>query len=276
MNDFSPTPLASLPTHPPQRILIVGGTGESADLAARLAVLPQVTVISSLAGRTQQPALPLGQVRSGGFGGVAGLIDYLKTEQIDRVIDATHPFAVQISWHVAAAAAAMQIPQIRLVRPAWVPMAGDRWIEVDSVEAAVKAIPAHSERVFLTIGRQQLTPFAALTQTWFLMRSIDAPAADLPLPQGQILLDRGPFSLEQERQLLQDYGIQAIVSKNSGGPATYAKIIAARELGLPVIMVRRPAMPAGMQVDSVEAVMLWLIEPPESGAAPLNKAFSLA
>jgi precorrin-6A/cobalt-precorrin-6A reductase len=240
------------------RVLILGGTGDSAALAAKVADLAPFEVVSSLAGRTQQPAVPLGTVRTGGFGGTAGLIQYLRAEHIQILIDATHPFAAQMSWHGAAAAAAVGIPFLMLVRPAWQRVEGDRWIEVATIEAAVPAIPATATRVFLTIGRQQLAPFAALTQTWFLMRSIDPPAADLDLPLGEILLDRGPFSLEQERHLLQSQRIQAIVSKNSGGPATYAKIIAARELGIPVVMVQRPAMPDGETVTDVDGAIAWL------------------
>lgn len=240
------------------RVLILGGTGESAALAARLMDDDQFEVVSSLAGRTQQPAVLLGAVRTGGFGGTAGLVAYLQTEEIHVLVDATHPFATQMSWQAAAAATAVGIPFLMLVRPAWQQVEGDRWIEVATIEAAVQAIPATATRVFLTIGRQQLAPFAALSQTWFLMRSIDPPASDLDLPPGEVLLDRGPFTLEQERELLHTQQIQAIVSKNSGGPATYAKIIAARELGIPVVMVQRPAMPEGEMVVDVEGAIDWL------------------
>lgn len=240
------------------RVLILGGTGESAALAARLTDCAQFEVVSSLAGRTQQPIAPSGAVRTGGFGGTAGLVEYLQTEEIHVLIDATHPFASQMSWNAAAAAAAVGIPLLMLVRPAWQRVEGDRWIEVATIEAAVQAIPATATRVFLTIGRQQLAPFAALTQTWFLMRSIDPPDIDLDLPLGEILLDRGPFTLEQEQELLQTQRIQAIVSKNSGGPATYAKIMAARELGIPVVMVQRPAIPDGETVTDVEGAIAWL------------------
>lgn len=240
------------------RVLILGGTGDSAGLAARLMDDAQFEVVSSLAGRTQQPTALLGAVRTGGFGGSAGLVEYLQTEEIQVLIDATHPFAAQMSWQAAAAAAAVGLPFLRMVRPAWQRVEGDRWIEVATIEAAVQAIPTTATRVFLTIGRQQLAPFAALTQTWFLMRSIDPPAIDLDLPWGKILLDRGPFTLEQERELLQAQRIEAIVSKNSGGPATYAKIEAARELGIPVVMVQRPAMPDGETVTDVEGAIAWL------------------
>jgi precorrin-6A/cobalt-precorrin-6A reductase len=240
------------------RVLILGGTGDAADLAAKLTVLPSISVISSLAGRTSQPLSLLGAVRSGGFGGVSGLVAYLKAEQIDALIDATHPFAQQISWHAAQAAEETGVPYLRLARPAWQKTQADNWIEVATVEAAVRAIPTAAQRVFLTIGRQQLAPFTVLSQVWFLMRSIDPPNVKLPMPNGALLLDRGPFRLEQERQLLQDYQIDLLVSKNSGGTATYAKIIAARELQIPMVMVQRPKMPAGETVTDGEGAIAWL------------------
>ena len=240
------------------RVLILGGTGDASELAAKVSVIPGIEAIASLAGRTRQPSVPLGTVRVGGFGGATGLAVYLREQHIDMLIDATHPFAAQISWNAAAAATEVGIPHLMLVRPAWEKVAGDVWIEVESVEAAAAAIPATARQVFLTIGRQQLAPFATLTKNWFLMRSIDPPAPDVAIPNGKLLLDRGPFNLEQERQLLQEYQIDAIVSKNSGGDATYAKIVAARELSIPVVMVQRPAMPTGERVADVAGVLAWL------------------
>ncbi len=240
------------------RILILGGTGDAAELAAIVSVIPDIEVITSLAGRTLQPSAPLGTVRVGGFGGSTGLAAYLCEQRIDLLIDATHPFAAQISWNAAIAATEVGIPHLSLVRPAWTKVAGDDWIEVESVEAAAKSIPVTAKRVFLTIGRQQLAPFALLTEIWFLIRSIDPPAPDAAIPNGKLLLDRGPFSLEQERQLVQYYQIDAIVSKNSGGDATYAKIIAARELGVKVVMVKRP-LPPGEQVADVDGALAWLM-----------------
>ncbi len=241
------------------RVLILGGTGDAAELAAIVSVIPDIEVITSLAGRTLQPSAPLGRVRVGGFGGSTGLAAYLCEQRIDLLIDVTHPFAAQISWNAAIAATEVGIPHLMLVRPAWTKVAGDDWIEVESVEAAAKAIPVTAKRVFLTIGRQQLAPFAFLTEIWFLMRSIDPPAPDAATPNGKLLLDRGPFSLEQERQLLQYYQIDAIVSKNSGGDATYAKIIAARELGVKVVMVKRPPLPPGEQVADIDGALAWLM-----------------
>ena len=179
---------------------------------------------------------------------------------IDLLIDATHPCAGQITHNGAIAAKIAQIPHLMLVRPQWEKVMGDIWIEVESVAAAAQAIPVTLNRVFITSGRQQLEPFLLRSQiypqSWYLIRSIDPP--DLELPNSKILLDRGPFSLEQESQLLRDYQIQAIVSKNSGGADTHAKIIAARELAIPVIMVQRPAMPDGDKVTSIDAAIAWL------------------
>ncbi len=243
-----------------KRLLILGGTGDAVKLASQAMSLPGLEVITTLAGRTREPKAVAGAVRIGGFGGEAGLVEYLQTENIDLLIDATHPFAAQISGNAAGAATKVGIPRLMLIRPGWERLPSDNWIEVESIEGAVTAIPATAERIFLTIGRQQLAPFALLTDRWCLIRSIDPPDSSIPLPPGKLLLDRGPFSLEQECQLLRDYQIQAIVSKNSGGDATYAKIIAARELGLPVIMVQRSIVPDGDRVRDVLGAMKWLEE----------------
>jgi precorrin-6A/cobalt-precorrin-6A reductase len=241
-----------------KRLLILGGTGDAVKLLDRASLLPGLTVITTLAGRTRSPNPVAGEVRIGGFGGEAGLVEYLKVEKIDLIIDATHPFAAQISGNVAGAATQLAIPRIMLVRPAWARSPEDNWIEVESIDRAVAAIPAIAERIFVTIGRQQLAPFSQLTDRWCLMRSIDPPDATIPLPPGKILLDRGPFTLESERQLMMKYRIQAIVSKNSGGDATYAKIIAARELQIPIIMVQRPIAPEGDRVADLASAIQWL------------------
>jgi precorrin-6A/cobalt-precorrin-6A reductase len=243
-----------------KRLLILGGTGEAAKLAAQAAVLPGVEVITSLAGRTHRPVTPSGRVRIGGFGGDAGLIDYMREQHVDLLIDATHPFAAHISFNAATAAQVCGLPHLLLVRPPWEPMEGDRWIAVESIAAAVSILPSVAQRVFLTTGRQDLAAFAPLKDLWFLMRMIDPPTPDTPVPPGTLVLERGPFTLEDERELLQTYAIEAIVSKNSGGDATYAKIRAARELVLPVIMVQRPPTPAGARVASVEEALGWLAQ----------------
>jgi precorrin-6A/cobalt-precorrin-6A reductase len=242
-----------------KRLLILGGTGDAAELAVRASQIPDIEVITSLAGRTQQPSTPTGTVRIGGFGGAAGLAAYLHDRAIDLLIDATHPFAAQISFN-AAAATECKLPHLMLARPAWEQVEGDRWIEVESHSEAATALSKQSKRVFLTIGRQELAAFAGLDAIWFLMRAIDPPALNTPVPNGQLRLAKGPFTLENERKLLREYQIDTIVSKNSGGDATYAKIVAARELGIPVVMVQRPPIPAVEQVDHVEGAIAWLIQ----------------
>jgi precorrin-6A/cobalt-precorrin-6A reductase len=182
----------------------------------------------------------------------------LRKQQIDGLIDATHPFAAQISFNAAAAAAEVGIPHLMLIRPVWERTEGDRWIEVDDHEAAAATLPDLAQRIFLTIGRQELAAFAHLQDLWFLMRMIDPPLPDAAVPPGKLLLERGPFSLDEERSLLKQYQIGAIVSKNSGGDATYAKIIAARELGIPVVMIQRPPIPPGDSVADIESALAWL------------------
>ncbi|MBR8833653.1 MAG: cobalt-precorrin-6A reductase [Stigonema ocellatum SAG 48.90 = DSM 106950] len=242
------------------RVLILGGTGDAAALAAKASTIKGIEVITSLAGRTRQPSVPIGHVRIGGFGGEAGLAEYQRDMQIDFLIDATHPFATQISFNAAAAAAEVGVQRLMLVRPVWQKVRGDRWLEVDSVEAAAASLPNQAKRVFLTVGRQQLASFAHLDDIWFLMRLIDSPAPDALIPKGMLLCDRGPFALEHEREILLQHEIDTIVSKNSGGDATYAKIIAARELGVKIVMVKRPAIPPGEQVPDVDGALAWLID----------------
>ncbi|BAY89519.1 MULTISPECIES: cobalt-precorrin-6A reductase [unclassified Tolypothrix] len=244
---------------PNAKVLILGGTGDAAEIAVRVATIPGVEAIASLAGRTRQPSIPSGNVRIGGFGGVAGLVSYLQEMSIDFVIDATHPFASQISWNAAAATAEVGIPRLLFNRPAWEKVNGDRWIEVDSITDAAAALSNQAQRVFLTVGRQELSAFAHLEGIWFLMRVIDPPSPDALTPPGLVLCDRGPFALDNEREILIHHKIDTIVSKNSGGDATYAKIIAARELGIEVVMVKRPAIPPGEQVSNVEDVVAWLL-----------------
>jgi cobalt-precorrin-5B (C1)-methyltransferase len=235
-----------------KKVLILGGTTEAAELARRLSGVPFVT---SLAGRTRAPAALPGEVRVGGFGGTPGLAAYLEAEDIGTVIDATHPFAATISHHAEAACRLRPTPRLMLVRPPWEPQPGDRWVEVDDMLAAVAAIPKGA-RVFLTVGRQEMAEFAARTDAWFLVRVIDPPES--PMPGFTFITGRGPFDLTAERDLLARHRIDTIVTKNSGGAASYPKLEAARELGLTVIMVRRPAPPPGDTVGTVDEALDWL------------------
>ena len=240
-------------------LLILGGTGEAAALAARATLVPQLRVITSLAGRTSAPLAPHGELRRGGFGGADGLAAYLRDAAIDLVVDATHPFAAVISRHAAEACARAGKPSLMLVRPPWQRQSGDRWIEVDDFAGAAAALPGLARRVFLSVGRQELRTFRAVRDCWFLVRLIEPPRAALPLAEAEIITARGPFTVEDERQLMTSRRIEALVSKNSGGDATYAKIAAARELGLPVVMVRRPPPPPGEIVEAVEAALDWIV-----------------
>jgi precorrin-6A/cobalt-precorrin-6A reductase len=242
------------------RVLILGGTGDASKLAIEASTIPGIEIISSLAGRTRQPAEIGTQTRIGGFGGTEGLVTYLKDNAIDLLIDATHPFAAQISFNGATAAKICSIPHLMLIRPEWKPLEGDRWIEVDNIKSAVIVLESLAKRVFLTIGRQELSAFAHLEDIWFLMRTIDPPKSDTPIPKGKLLLEKGPFTLTRERELLKQNRIEAIVSKNSGGEATYAKIIAAREMGISVVMVKRPPVPESDRVTDVESALKWILK----------------
>ncbi|BAZ05330.1 cobalt-precorrin-6A reductase [Calothrix sp. NIES-3974] len=241
------------------RVLILGGTTEAVELGELVSQLDQVEVFVSLAGRTKNPKISNLNTRIGGFGGIGGLRNYLQQMQIEAVIDATHPFAAQISTHVAIAAQQCHIPHLILVRPAWEKQPGDNWIEVESIEQAAEILGNVGQRVFLTIGRQEISTFAGLEKIWFLMRMIDPPTGG-EIPRGEIILDRGPFTWERDRDLLLTHDIDHIVSKNSGGDATYGKIIAARELNIPVIMVKRPPVPESVQVATVGSAVNWLID----------------
>ncbi len=246
----------------PERLLILGGTAEGRALAEAAAAQfgPSLTVISALAGRTRAPLLPAGEVRIGGFGGADGLAAYLREERIGLLIDATHPYATQISAQACEAAARTGTSRLVLVRPTWQAVPGDRWIDVASVEEAVGAIPTEAARVFLTVGVRALAPFAIRADLWFLVRLVDEPAEAISLARHELICARGPFAEEDERALLDAHGIDCLVTRASGGEATAAKLAAARALGLPVVMVRRPAPPPGPSAPSVEEALTWIGE----------------
>ncbi|MFD4315835.1 cobalt-precorrin-6A reductase [Streptomyces sp. NPDC058548] len=237
-------------------ILILGGTTEARALAGLLH--GEVRVTSSLAGRVASPRLPEGEVRIGGFGGVDGLVEWIGGHAVDAVIDATHPFAGRISFNAARAAATAHVPLLALRRPGWVPGEGDDWRPVASLEAAAGALDGLGERVFLTTGRMGLAAFADRPE-WFLVRSVDAPEAPMPA-RTEILLDRGPFTLDGEREILARHRIDVLVTKDSGGAATAPKLTAAREAGVPVVVVRRPSVPEGVPVAATpEEAAAWVL-----------------
>ncbi|RWK03213.1 MAG: cobalt-precorrin-6A reductase [Mesorhizobium sp.] len=246
------------------RILILGGTTEARQLAGKLALRDDFSVTLSLAGRTESPVAQGVPVRVGGFGGAEGLAAYLRGEHIRLLIDATHPYAARISANAAAAAKQVGMPILALRRPGWEPVAGDRWTLVDSVAEAAGALGTPPRRVLLAIGRQEAGAFEAAPQHHYLIRSVDPVEPKLALPDALYLLARGPFPEADERALLEKYGIDAVVSKNSGGEATYGKIAAARALGIEMIMVRRPPLPDVPSAETVEelaAIVDHLFEP---------------
>lgn len=240
------------------RILVLGGTTEASRLAKALSTRSDLDATLSLAGRTEAPAAQPIPTRIGGFGGIDGLVAHLREHRIEALVDATHPFAAQMSRHAAEAAARTGTPIVAFVRPPWSREAGDRWIEVESLEAAARAIGSTPRRVLLTTGRLGLAAFEAAPQHHYLIRTIDSPGALPGLPDHDLLLDRGPFDLEAERELMIRERVEVVVTKNSGGAATYPKIVAARELGLPVVVVQPPARPDVPQVHDVAAVLAFL------------------
>lgn len=245
-------------------VLVLGGTTEASALAARLAGRRDLHVTLSLAGRTAQPKPAPVPTRVGGFGGAEGLARWLGEHRIGAVIDATHPFAAVISRNAAAACAQAGAPLLGLRRPPWRAQAGDRWTEVSTMPEAVAALGPAPRRVFLTVGRLELPAFAAAPRHAYVVRTIEPIGDALPAPRVVAIRDRGPFDEADERALMREHGIEVVVTKNSGGAATYGKIAAARALGLPVVMVARPAKPAGPAVESVEAALAWIAahEPP--------------
>jgi precorrin-6A/cobalt-precorrin-6A reductase len=239
------------------RALILGGTGDANQLAGALA-RGGIDAIYSYAGRTKIPLPHELPTRTGGFGGADGLADFVRRESITHVIDATHPFAAEMSRHAVMACTAAKIPLIALERAPWAREASDNWIDVSDIAAAVAALPEKAARVFLAIGRQHIAPFATKPQHTYTLRFVDAPDGALPLPEAKVIVARGPFSLESELELMRSRGIEWIVARNSGGTGARAKIDAARALSRPVIMIARPELPERPQVQSVDDVLAWL------------------
>ena len=233
-------------------ILILGGTSDARQLAGLLAERGDLQLTLSLAGRTREPAAQPVPVRTGGFGGVEGLARYLSVQQIDLLIDATHPYAAQISRNAAEAAERTGVPLLALRRPPWQRVAGDRWREVDSGEAAAETLGDEPRRVFLALGRQEVGPFEAAPRHFYLIRSVDPIEPPLNVPNATYLTARGPFREADERALLEAHRIDLIVAKNSGGASTYGKIAAARALGIEVVLLRRPELLEAQVAETVE------------------------
>jgi precorrin-6A/cobalt-precorrin-6A reductase len=237
------------------RVLVLGGTGEARRLAAAL-LADGVDVVSSLAGATTSPVLPPGEVRVGGFGGADGLAAWLRAEEVTAVVDATHPFAAGITANAAAACGAAGVGLLRLQRPGWSAGPGDDWRWVDTLEDAAAAVADHAH-VFVTTGRRGLAAFAGLTGE-VLLRTLDPPEPPLPA-RTTVVLERGPFALEDERALMREHEVDVLVTKDSGGGMTAAKLVAARERGIPVVVVRRPPVPPGVPVvATVEQARAWV------------------
>ena len=244
----------------PATLLILGGTTEAAALARAVVARfgPAVRVVTSLAGRTERPGPLPGEVRVGGFGGPDGLAAWLDREQVTALVDATHPFAATMSANAAAACERAGVPRLMLVRPMWRRDPADRWIDVPDTAAAVRTLDHIGRRVFLTTGSGEFNAFSGVSHVWFLVRAVDRPAAGVPLPDHHLILARGPFREAEERALMLHHRIDLVVTKASGGAATEGKILAARALGLPVVMIRRPPAPAGEHAGDVDAAMDWL------------------
>lgn len=237
-------------------VLVLGGTAEARQLAAELDAAG-VAVVSSLAGRVKRPRLPVGEVRVGGFGGPEGLERWLREQGTRAVVDATHPFAEGIARTAAEGCALAGTPLLRLQRPGWSAGPGDDWRWVDDLDAAAIAVTSLGTRVFLTSGRQGLAAFAGNADAWFLIRCVDPPEPPLP-PRHEVLLDRGPYELDGELALIDSHGIDLLVTKDSGGELTAAKLAAARERGLPVVVVQRPPRPEVPTVATVAEAVAWV------------------
>jgi precorrin-6A/cobalt-precorrin-6A reductase len=240
------------------RVVILGGTSDGRQLAERLASDPRYAVVLSFAGRTRSLQLPCAPYRVGGFGGVQGLVDYLGQEGCQALIDATHPFAAQMSLHAARAAERTGTPLLRVECPAWRPVAEDRWLEVADMSEAVRALGQRPQRVFSSVGRLEVGAFAAAPQHHYLLRAVDEFVPDLP--SFRVLAARGPFQVDAERALFERERVQVIVSKNAGTPATYAKLEAARLLALPVVMIARPVLAPARTVATFAHALDWLEE----------------
>lgn len=239
-------------------VLLLGGTSGASQLAQALH-RAGIAAVFSYAGATASPVAQPVPTRVGGFGGAQGLAQFLRGQAISHVVDATHPFAAQMSRNACEACAATGTPLLALERAPWLPRPGDRWVDVPDMQAAAAALPQAPARVFLAVGRKQLAAFADQPQHHYLLRLVDAPApGSLPLPHTSVVLGRGPFSAAGDEALLRSHAIAWLVAKNAGGEATRGKLDAARALGLPVVMVQRPDLPQRPRTESVDCVLHWI------------------
>lgn len=246
-------------------VLLLAGTTEASALA-RLFATQDVVATLSYAGRTENPRPQPVPVRVGGFGGVSGLAKYLRTHRVTHLVDATHPFAATMSSHAVEAARLVGVAHIALTRRAWEPVAGDRWTRVADIDGAVAALAGPARRIMLALGRMHVEAFGVQPQHHYLLRFVDAPGQPPNLPRHSLILDRGPFTVAGDNRLMQAHAIDLVVCKNAGGTSADAKLIAARELGLPVVMIDRPAIPDRAEVYHPEDVLTWLGHDAEPGA----------
>lgn len=240
-----------------RNILILGGTTEASTLARLLAERGERATLS-YAGRVDNPRPQPVPVRVGGFGGTEGLAGYLRQQGVTHLVDATHPFAANMSGNAVMAARQTGVPLIALTRPAWPAESGDRWTHVPDITSAIAALDGPARRIMLALGRMHADAFAAQPQHFYLLRFVDAPTVLPALPNHHLLVDRGPFDADGDMRLMQDHDIDLILCKNAGGTGAQAKLIAARRLGLPVLMIDRPALPDRMEIHDPRAVLHWL------------------
>lgn len=242
----------------PERLLLLGGTHEAVELARSIEADSRIEAVYSLAGRTRRPAPVPGTIRTGGFGGPDGLEAYMRGARITLLVDATHPYAESITAHAAIACERASVPRLVLHREPWSRADGDRWAEVADAQGAARALPALGKRALLTIGSRDLEPFLRIPGVRCIVRAVEPPSLALDPSRHEVLLARGPFAVADERRLFQSRRIDVIVSKNSGGSAARAKIDAARELAIPVVMIARPPPPEGDRATTVASALSWL------------------
>jgi precorrin-6A/cobalt-precorrin-6A reductase len=245
---------------PVKHLLILGGTAEARELARRVSLMmgKKVRVTTSLAGRRATTPALAGDVRIGGFGGIEGMMTYMSDHSVDWVVDATHPFADQISDHANVACAGVPVPRLQLLRPGWKMPPGATYLEVDGLDGAAEILPRVARRIFLTTGLGGLDAFSGLDDLWFLVRLIDAPKTPPPLADYQLITGAPPYTLEDEQGLLTEHDIDTLVTKDSGGEGTEAKVIAAAEAGVTIILIRRPPSEPGPLAETVDEAFAWV------------------